>query len=224
MKKVLISLLLLTIMFAVFSQDGNLKKQTYFRIGLSSPSWKYFGSDGKSDWNDNMKRIGGLFEMGNIFMLNSLKIAPDMRLGINVDYLSVNYHKFSESESDYNMNFFYFGSKIGPSFSYSPVSKLVFDVYAKINPVWVAGSVWAYHDDLIDDDFFMGFMGIKWSVGLNVRYSLLMLGFEFNPGYAKFKYYDSEENEFTDEYLGNMNDNKDTTPVPAMNFTIGISF
>ncbi|MBN1143935.1 MAG: hypothetical protein JXA72_05915 [Bacteroidales bacterium] len=221
MKKILINLLLVAISFAGIAQDGNLKKQTYFRVGLSSPSWKYLGIDDKSDWGDDIKRIGGLFEVGNIFMLNSMKIAPDMRLGINVDYLSVNYHKFSEDDN--NLNFFYFGSKIGPSFSYSPVSKLVFDVYAKINPVWVAGSVWAYQEDLIDDDFFMGFMGIKWSVGLNVRYSLLMLGFEFNPGYAKFRYYDSEENELTDEYLGNDNDNKDTTPVPAMNFTIGIS-
>jgi len=223
MKKLLMILTFVAIAFAGYSQDGNLKKQTYFRFGLSSPSWKYLGSDGKSDWDDNMKRIGGIFEVGNIFMLNSLKIAPDMRLGINVDYLSVNYHKFSESGSDYSLNFFYFGSKIGPSFSYSPVKRLVFDAFVKFNPVWVAGSVWAYHDDLIEDDFFMGFMGIKWSVGLNVRYSLLMLGMEFNPGYAKFRYYDSEANEFTDDYLGNAKDNKDTSPVPCLNFTIGIS-
>lgn len=223
MKKALMILMLMAIAVAGYAQDGNLKKQTYFRIGLSSPSWKYFGFDGKSDWDDDEKRIGGMLEVGNIFMLNSLKIAPDMRLGINVDYLSLNYHKFSESESDFAMNFFYFGSKIGPSFSYSPVSKLVFDVYAKINPIWVAGNVMAYHDSDTDDDFFLGFMGIKWSVGLNVRYSLLMLGFEFNPGYARFRYYDSEANEFSDEYMGNENDNKDNTPVPAMNFTIGIS-
>lgn len=161
MKKALMILTLMAIVFAGYAQDGNLKKQTYFRIGLSSPSWKYFGMDGKSDWSDDTKRIGGLFEVGNIFMINSLKIAPDMRLGINVDYLSVNYHKFSNSENDFKMNFFFFGSKIGPSFSYSPVSKLVFDVYAKINPVWVAGSVFAYNDELNDDEFFLGFMGVK---------------------------------------------------------------
>lgn len=223
MKKSLMILMLMAIAFAGYAQDGNLKKQTYFRIGLSSPSWKYFGLDGKSDWNDDMKRIGGILEVGNIFMLNSLKIAPDMRLGINVDYLSVCYNRFSNSELDISNNFFYLGSKIGPSFSYSPVSKLVFDVYAKINPVWVAGSAFTFDDENIDDQFFLGFMGIKWSVGLNVRYSMLMLGFEFNPGFAKFKYYNSEENEFTDNYLGNENDNKDITPVPAMNFTIGIS-
>src|SRR5512145_3354581 len=170
MKKALMILTLMAIVFAGYAQDGNLKKQTYFRIGLSSPSWKYFGFDGKSDWDDDVKRIGGLLEVGNIFMINSLKIAPDMRLGIIVDYLSVCYNKFSTSENDFSENYFYLGSKIGPSFSYSPVSRLVFDVYAKINPVWVAGSVWAYHDEMIEDDFFMGFMGVKWSVGLNVRY------------------------------------------------------
>lgn len=50
-----------------------------------------------------------------------------------------------------------------------------------------------------------------------------MLGFEFNPGYAKFRYYDKDENELTDIYMENEVDNSKKIPVPAMNFTIGIS-
>jgi len=225
MKKVFIVLLLAATSFAGFSQDGNLKKQTYFRVGLSLPTWRYIGYDGKSDWDEgDIKRIGGIFETGSIFMLNAIKLAPGMRIGINVDYLSVNYHKFSSSENDVSLNFFYAGSKIGPSFSYSPVNKLVFDAYFKFNPVWVAGSMWKYDSELTDDQFLLGFMGIKYSVGLNVRYSILMLGFEFNPGYAKFRYYDTEEKKLTDDYLGNDDDNGDKTPVPGINFTLGLSF
>ena len=223
MKKALMILMLMAIAFAGYAQDGNLKKQTYFRFGISSPSWKYKGFDNKSDWFTDFDRIGYIFETGSIFMINSLKIAPDMRLGINVDYLSASYHKFSVGDNQIRENYFYIGSKIGPSFSYSPVKRLVFDVYAKFNPVWVAGSLWTDDSDLSEDQFYMGFMGIKWSVGLNVRYSLLMLGFEFNPGYAKFKKYDTENNEFSDIYMENSVDNSKRIPVPAMNFTIGIS-
>jgi hypothetical protein len=185
------------------------------------PTWKYFGHDGKSDWSGGYKRMGGIFEFGSIFMLNSIKLAPGMRIGINVDYLSIDYHRFSSSSLDQKYHFGYLGSKIGPSFSYSPVNRLVIDTYFKFNPVWVAGSEWLLYDE---DNFFLGFMGIKYSVGLNVRYSILMVGFEYNPGYAKFRWYDKDNSELSDEYMGNGNDNGDKTPVPGMHFTLGLSF
>jgi hypothetical protein len=226
MKKILTALLLLISVLSVYSQDeGNLKTQFYFRFGYSNPTWKYLGAEGKDDWA-GAKKMGGLFEFGNIFMLNSIKIAPGLRLGINVDYLSLGYHQLSNFD-DFTgmdkMHFFYAGSKIGPSISYSPVDHLVIDTYFKINPVWVSVSDWAYTDG-DDDDLFMGFVGMKYCVGLNVRYSVLMMGFEFNPGALKMKWYDSDNNELSDEYLGNVNSNSDKTPVPAMNFTLGLSF
>jgi len=188
------------------------------------PTWKYIGHDGKSDWSGDFKRIGGIFEFGSIFMLNSIKLAPGMRIGINLDYLSIDYHKFSSSSLDQKYQFGYLGSKIGPSFSYSPVSRLVIDTYFKFNPVWVAGSSFMFNNDLIEDTYFLGFMGIKYSVGLNVRYSILMVGFEYNPGYAKFRWWDKDNSELSDDYMGNGNDNSDKTPVPGMNFTLGLSF
>jgi hypothetical protein len=223
MKKSIAVFMMLATMVVAYSQDGNLKKQTYFRFGLSSPTWKYFGNDDKSDWDSDVKKIGGIFEVGSIFMLNSIKIAPGMRLGINLDYLSVNYHRFKDTEDKSTYSFVYVGSKIGPSFSYSPVDRLVFDAYFKFHPVWIDAAFFAYNDELVEDDLFMGFMGLKYSVGLNVRYSVLMLGFEFNPGIAKFRYYDTEENKLSDEYMENVNDNSKKIPVPGINFTLGLS-
>jgi hypothetical protein len=226
MKKFLAALLLLTSVLSGYSQDeGNLKNQFYFRFGYSNPTWKYMGADGKDDWG-GAKKMGGLFEFGNIFMLNSIKIAPGLRLGINVDYLSLGYHQASSFDDYTDMDkiyFFYAGSKIGPSISYSPVKNLVIDTYFKLNPEWVSVSDWTYTDDS-DDELYMGFVGLKYSVGINVRYSILMMGFEFNPGALKMKWYDTENNELSDEYMGNMNSDSDKTPVPAMNFTLGLSF
>jgi hypothetical protein len=227
MKKLTGIILLLAMVVAMNAQDGDLKKQTYFRFGFSLPSWKYVGNENRDDWGgDFTKRAGGIFEVGNIFILNSIKLSPGMRIGINVDYLSLVYNRFAFDNSLYlkSSNFMFFGSKIGPSFSYSPVQHLTFDAYFKFNPVWAAANYTALIDDTAGDNFYLGFMGIKYSVGLNVRYSLLMVGFEFNPGFAKMKYFDDDAGEFTDVYYSNVNDNGKKTPVPAMNFTVGLSF
>jgi hypothetical protein len=219
MKRICTVLILFSIVICGFSQDGNLKTQTYFRVGYSLPTWKY----GRYDWQDGTKRVGGLFEVGNIFMLNAIKLAPGMRIGINVDYLSIDYNQFKVDDQTYD--FFCGGSKIGPSFSYSPVKRLVFDTYFKINPVWIDGVLEPVtHNTEDENDFYFGFMGLKYSVGLNVRYSVLMMGFEYNPGNTKMRWFSKDNGGLTDEYYGNANDNGKKTPVPNMHFTLGLSF
>jgi hypothetical protein len=223
MRKLVITFLLTTILIAARAQDGDLKKVNYLRLGFSLPTWKYYGWDDKSDWDDNTKRIGGMLEAGSIYILNGIKIADGMRLGINVDYLSMTYHLLRETDRNYGYHFMYLGSKVGPSFSYSPTDRLVLNAYFKLNPVWVAGSMWLFNDDNMDDRIYIGFMGIKYSVGFDIRYSMAMLGFEFNPGFVKFREYNTDENKLTDHYLGNINAG-DKTPVPCINLTLGLGF
>jgi len=223
MKKLISALLLATICVALYTQEENLKKRNYFRIGLSLPTWRYFGWDDRSDWNDSYKRIGGMFEAGTFYMLNGLKLPDNMRLGINVDYMSVTYHRFDDTDTDFSNHFLFLGSKVGPSFSYNPVNQLVLDAYFKLNPVWASSCLILYNDDNLDDRVFAGFFGIKYSVGMNIRYSFVMLGFEYNPGAVRLKEYDTDEDKFTDNYLGNTNAG-DRTPVPGFNITLGCSF
>jgi hypothetical protein len=223
MKKIFVFAVLAAMFCIGYSQDGNLKSKVYFRFGYSVPGWKYAGNDGKSDWNDGTKRVGGSFEVGHIYMINALKIAPGMRIGINVDYLSLAFNRFKFQ--DQNQNFVFAGSKIGPSFSYSPVKHLVFDAYFKFNPVWSAAAFIPSNIDNVDDRFYLGYMGLKYSAGLNVRYSLLIVGVEINPGIARnMKLWDNNNNNFSDVYLDNVNDNSHKFSVPAMNITIGMNF
>jgi len=225
MKKTIVILLLFLAAFNLRAQDGNLEKQTYIRAGYSFPTWRYFGYSGKSDWEANVpKRSGFLLEFGNIFMLNSLKIGPGMRLGINIDYLSLNYNKLYFKDAGIRDHFAFVGSKIGPSFSFCPVQRLTFDTYFKINPIWVAVNAEVSEDEGTEDLLWIGFMGLKYSLGLNVRYSILMLGFEFNPGFARLREYDNDENKLTKVFRGNPGSNKERTTVPSMNFTLGLSF
>ncbi len=225
MKKIFLLLVLVLSTMGVQAQKG-LEKQTYFRLGYSMPTWHYHGFSGKSDWlSAPDKRSGILLEVGNIYMLDAINIGSGMKLGINVDWISINYNRWTFSEAERREHLFFLGTKIGPSFSFCPVQRLTLDAYFKLNPVWISADTQiSLDEDDIDDEFYLGFFGLKYSMGFNVRYSILMLGVEFNPGFARFRYYDKEQNKLTHDFMGNVNDNKERTPVPAINFTVGISF
>lgn len=219
-----IGLLLLACSFvAAKSQDGNLANSTYVRFGWALPSWKYYGWDDKTDWNESIRRTGAILEIGTIYMLNGVRFADDMGIGIHVDYLSFAYHRFQDTDTDYSNHFVFVGTKIGPSFSYSPVNKLVLDAYFKFNPVWATGSLVLFNQEGMEDRAYGGFLKLKYSVGFNVRYGIAMLGFDFNPGAVKLREYDVDEKEFTENYLGNTNAG-DKTPVPGINLTLGLCF
>jgi len=61
---------------------------------------------------------------------------------------------------------------------------------------------------------------IGFSTGLNIRYSVLMIGFEFNTISPKLEDLNNEG-----EYFGNVNEtNSDKSPLPSVNFTVGLNF
>ena len=229
MKKATFTVLFILVSIISFGQ--NLDNQFYFRFGYSSPSWKQFGLE-EQDWNDLgiTSKAGANFELGSIFLLKRVINRNDMALGINVDYLYTVFHNF-ENEDDVNggsLGVLRAGSKIGPSFTYSPVDKLEFDVYTKLDCAWATGAV-IYYSDMIDDaeDFFLGTVDFGFSTGLNIRYGKLMLGVEFNtisselesddyPGVYLQQFVDAE---FSDN-LGSEKKSK----LPCTNFTIGLSF
>jgi hypothetical protein len=232
MKRILFLPLILIFLVpgVTFSQeDGDLENQFYFRFGASIPSWKYRGLEGKDKYADDIKRGGGIFEMGSIFMLNSLKLAKGMRIGINVDYLSLNFNRFKSKDHENKFTTFFWGLKVGPSFSYSPVKKITFDTYIKFNPVWLSTAVYAPYKSSAspkpDPEIYIDFFAPKLSVGLNVRLAAFMLGFEYNPGLMKYKYYDQDQEELVDHYIGRNDDvGSDKTPTPCYNATLGFSF
>jgi len=223
MKKILLIISVMIFSASIYAQ-GDLDNTFYFRFGLSKPTKTYMGTE-KADWdNNNLKRTGFCFELGSIFMINQLDMGDGLRLGINVDYLAVNYHAMKDAGD--GLGAFIVGSKVGPSLSYSPVDKLVFDGYAKLNPTWVAGLIYVGdYSDMLGLNYGLGTFGIGYSLGINVRYSILMLGFEFNKSWNKLKNYDTDGNVIDDSYVGNFHDaDKDATPMPSYNFTIGLAF
>ncbi len=165
MKKTSLTILVLSISILSLAQSGDnldnqsissgdLENQFYFRFGYSQPATSYLGVDDDALWDD-LSRHGGVFELGQIFMLNSIPMSDGLRLGINVDYAEFSYHQLKEidSEFDVTIGLLKVASKIGPSLSYSPASKLVFDVFVKAKIPWVGGIVIFFPDE-VDEVFF----------------------------------------------------------------------
>jgi len=220
MRKFTILLITAFISISVIAQD-DFDNRFYFRFGYSNPSWTQFGFT-ESDWADGVKKSGFMGEIGTIFMLNSIPMPDKMKLGIDVDYLSFYWNQFSFHENgiDTDIGTMRFDSKVGPSFTYNPVSKLTFDVYVKADLSWVTATVVVYNNDADDYDGYADGTIFGFSTGLNVRYSILMLGFEFNTISPKLENVDHDG-----QYIGNMNEEgDDKSPLPSMNFTLGLNF
>ena len=204
-------------LFSLAQNSGDLENEFYFRFGYSQPTKSYFGVDDNSVW-DNLSRGGGIFELGQIFMLNSIPLTEGLRIGINADYLEFSFQQLARKSDDVDIGIFKISSKVGPSISYSPVADLVFDVFFKVKIPWVG--VVANIPDF--DDTYLGVIGLGYSTGFNVRYRFLMAGFEFNKDHMKLENSDSPG-----DYFGSLNSEDygtDKTPMPSFSFTFGFCF
>lgn len=155
-------------------------------------------------------------------MLKSILNSENISLGINADYLYLTYGNFWFSDNGYeeNMGSIRIGSKLGPSFTYSPMDKMAIDICAKADFAWASSATAIYLDTPEDaDDYYSAYATLGFSTGLNFRYGLLILGIEYNTISPKL-----ESNEYSGNYLGNATNDGDKTSLPCMNFTIGMSF
>lgn len=220
MKKFIVLLSALLIAASAFAQK-NFDNEFYFRFGYSIPSWKQFGFN-KDDWPDAMKKKGFTGEIGTIFMLNKVLKSEKMALGIDVDYLTFYWHQFSidQSGSTIDIATLRIGSKVGPSFTFTPVKRLAFDIYVKADISWITATAIVYDKNADDVDGYGKVFAVGFSTGFNVRYSILMIGFEFNTISPKL-----ENVDYPGDYFGNVNDSSsDRSPLPSVSFTIGLSF
>jgi len=225
MKKISILLLVCCLSTLSFAQESQgLDNRFYVRIGYSMPANSYLGYN-NSPYQELISTTGGVFEIGSIFMLNNLDLGDGLRIGINVDFAEVTYHQF-KYEDTFEVVKLHMGqvsSKVGPSLSYSPVNRLVFDGFFKLKIPWVAFGYFEAPDDPdLNEDYYLGAIDIGFSAGINIRYSALMLGFDFSSNNMKMN-----SDEDSEVYLGNFLDPYDSgekTKIAYMNFTIGVNF
>ena len=224
MKKISLLLLVICLSIPSFAQEGQgLDNRFYFRIGYSKPANSYLGYN-NSPYQEYISTTGAVFEIGSIFMLNNLDLGEGLRIGINVDYAEIAYHQFTYDDSfeEVILRMGQISSKAGPSISFSPVNRLVFDGFFKLKIPWIAGAYFQADDPDIDEEWYSGAIGIGFSTGINIRYGALMLGFDYSTNTIKMN--NSEDSE---DYLGNtldISDDSDKTKIAYYNFTIGLNF
>lgn len=217
MKKLIILFAFALISTSSFSQ-GEMDNVFYFRAGYSIPSWKYFGAT-KNNFH-GFEKSGAMLEMGQIYMLNNIPMPGNMAIGLNIDFISIYWHQFSNNNTNEDIGTLRFDSKIGPSFTYSPVNNLAFDVYVKADISWVAATAFVQDDNADDADGYGKVGTIGLSTGFNVRYSILMFGVELNTISPKLENVDNKG-----EYLGNWNNSSsDKSPLPSVSFSLGLNF
>lgn len=216
MKKLTILFAVVLITTSAFAQR-NFDNEFYFRLGYSSPSWGQLGGD-KNSWN-GFDKSGFMTEIGTIYRLSSIPMPDNMVIGLDVDYLSIYWHQFSSNTYSEDIGSLRFDSKIGPSFTYSPVDKLFLDLYVKADINWLTATVFVEDDNSDDATGYAGFGAIGFSTGINLRYNIFMLGIEFNSINPKLEDPDNDG-----VYLGDWNGNSNKTPLPSLSFTFGMSF
>lgn len=219
MKKITIFFAVALISLSTFGQK--LDNEFYFRVGYSNPSWEQFGlTDEERDYIGLENKTGAIFELGTIFMINGIPASENMAFGINVDYLYLNYNSFSSSNNEFNIGTVRVGSKIGPSFTFSPTKRLAFDIFAKADIAWATATA-LYENSIEDaDETYIAKMATGFSTGLNIRFGILMVGLEYNTISPELE---SDDN--PGEFIGNLSDeDSNKSPLPCMNFTLGLSF
>jgi hypothetical protein len=201
---------------SVFAQD-NISNKFYFRYALSNPTKNNFEYN---SWSDNLTtKKGGAIEFGSIVYFKFIKLGSKSKLGMDITYLSASKHKMGfdpDKNIDINLDvnlggdginidenitasifypqisFYNIGSKLGPIYTYNIWNKLNVDVFAKVNPIWINAAIYDYQNEE-PLKYFKGFMGLKYSFGMNVRYDFIMLGAELNLG--KLKYQSVDDND-----------------------------
>ena len=235
MKKLAILFLSVILTLPMYSQDNwdiDLKNKFYIRAGLSTPTWTYFGYKDEAGLKAGLgaeSRIGGIFEIGKIYMLNSIDLGKGIRFGINADFVSIKSHVFNLSGNE-NIYSGFAGSKIGPSLTIALNKAIAFDVFAKINPVWAA-AVYENNQSIIsgieDIDIYYGYVQMMYSFGINVKLAFIMLGFEYDLGSLKLK---NSEGEYWDPTMPGwdpeLNPQMSAAKIPmnGFNVTIGVTF
>jgi hypothetical protein len=234
-KSTILFVCFLLVSFLAKAQVGDLKSRKYFKLGLSVPAKDYFG---RADINFDYKRKSGIsLEGGRIFMLNGIKLKDGFKFGLDATYIGIYYHYLNPdiylpNHSIYEnfSNIFpvnekegsiFLYSKFGPSFSYSPVKNLVFDLFFKANLNWIGLSYLADEEFSANNtEMYGGYLGLGYSTGINFRYQLLLVSFEINSVKMKM-----ESADYAGEYLGNPGDlSTNKTPMPYFNITLGMSY
>ena len=182
-----------------------LDKGFYFLLGTNSATSKYGTPTNMSVSNgDNPFGTGFRFELGNYFPLVDLTQELSFMARVSWFGADINYFRQDVANTDnqtMNFNSTMTLLNFGPQFSYSPADNFAIDGYlvGGLNAVaGYTGYVNSIDNGVADISNFghWGWKGWRVSPGVSVRYSVFMLGFEYNWSRTEGNY-DDPDGDFT---------------------------
>ncbi|MAX81522.1 MAG: hypothetical protein CL843_15280 [Crocinitomicaceae bacterium] len=201
-----LSLMAIFILSSFFAQAQDFDDGVTLKLGLVN-NLGDFGevnhADRDYDYNNGISSIshngsgaGISFEWGKYWYFNGIDLGNDMAVGLDVSFIEFNFAvsnhtaAYSElgyyNETDFNIFHLYVGPKVGPMFSYSPISELTLDASLKFQIL--AGSLFGaydmeYSDGYTETEGVIGYgLGFRFTPGVYVRYRQFLAGIEFNIG------------------------------------------
>ena len=227
------------------TDKGVFDNAFYIRVGQASPKGQFGalptmentarasfnGEDGSGAQN------GVVFEMGLISYFQEVPLAEQFKLGLDVN-LAFSSHQIDWTSMSPNYDtegaipMVFAGLKIGPVFSYNPAGKLILDSFFKLNPC-MSSAPEVYYDEYLNANNSYSYtlsndgtpaFALRKSIGMNLRYSALMLGLEYNYGKVKYSLYE----DYSSTVNGTTTSNFDTfdveTPTSMLLLTAGFKF
>ena len=231
-KHALYSSILFLIIFIssdIYGRGSEYNNQFYLKTGYTYPLNNSYGGTKdqlESIFDGEFSRVGGNFQMGSMFFINRHLVRNNTCFGFNIDYISLAYAQFKNSNPDYlNWNsHYFFSSNVGPMLTYSSYGIWFIDLYAKANLAWLT-ALYEIHeypnhdgDKLHDETLYIDDFSLRYSIGLNYRYRYFIAGIEYSTGAHKLL----ETNTEDEYYPGFTGDDK--TLLPFVSVQVGISF
>jgi hypothetical protein len=155
-----------------------------------------------NNYEDFIKGKGGMGKgvgtsIGSIFYLNSIDFNDQIKVGIDVTYLSwvMLFDPYEKTAADASTHFF--SMKVGPLVSYNPTDRLLIDMKVTLQPTSVIyiNTFKDGYDEYGEKYKYVLSSGskLRFGLGLNVRYRPFTLGFEISSGKTTLKDLESDE-------------------------------
>lgn len=228
------------------TDKGVFDNAFYFKFGRSTPKGTFgdvptMARSAEDSYNglDGLGATNGInFEMGLLAYLRSIPLAEKFKIGIDAGIsVSANQVDWTPMNPNYQTTdqvpFIFSGFKIGPAFSYNIVDRLIVDVYAKINPCFSTPADISFYEDNADESYSYSLtnaavsptFATRKSLGMNLRYSALLLSMEYNFGKVNYSldesFYTYSSGTLTNSGFRNF---EAETPTNSLLLSVGLKF
>ncbi len=173
-----------------FSRTNKIRSGFYLRLGPVIPIGLYASGQTVPSSSGGLPtptyflpaKTGAAMDVGYLIYIGPAFANKFLRAGIDATFLSFSFNttKPNVTENEYKYWYYYGGQKFGPLITINPIDKLMIDLSYKLNAYVVYTDSKGWGHNFTQNE-----------VSMNIRYSIMMVSFQYNFGKANFTAFDS---------------------------------